>query len=144
MSSRAESLNESELLDYLNANQPPFSRKIGLRYVSAQADRVVSEMNVMPDMTTGPDFLHGGAIMSMADTTGAMSTMINVSEDKFTTTIESKTNFFTSIAVGDVAVAEAVPLHRGRRTHVWQTRITRKSDGRLVAQVMQTQMVLAK
>jgi len=142
MSDSSKTANEAEMLAYLNASQPPFSRKIGVRYVAARPDRVVSEMTVAADMTTGPDILHGGAIMSMADTTGAMATMINVSEGETTTTIESKTNFFASIRVGDVAVAEAVPLHRGRRTHVWQTRITRKSDGRLVAQVVQTQMVL--
>ncbi len=137
-------MNEAELLAFLNASQPPFSRKIGVRYVKASLDRVVSEMAVAADMTTGPDILHGGAIMSMADTTGAMSSVINMSEAETTTTIESKTNFFATIAVGDVAVAEAVPLHRGRRTQVWQTRVSRKSDGRLVAQVVQTQMVLAK
>ena len=58
-----------------------------------------------------------------------------------TTTIESKTNFFAAIPIGDTAHAECTPLHRGRTTMVWQTRITR-DDGRLAAVVIQTQLVM--
>jgi acyl-coenzyme A thioesterase PaaI-like protein len=60
-----------------------------------------------------------------------------------TATIESKTNFFAAIPVGDVAKAECTPLHRGRTTTVWQTRITR-GDGKLAAVVTQTQLMMQK
>ena len=57
-----------------------------------------------------------------------------------TATLESKTNFFAAGRDG-VVRAEATPLHRGRTTMVWQTRITR-GDGKLAALVTQTQLVL--
>ena len=56
-------------------------------------------------------------------------------------TIESKTNFFAAIQVGDTARAECTPLHRGRTTMVWQTKIVR-GDGKLAAVVTQTQLVI--
>jgi len=87
--------------------------------------------------------LHGGAYMAFADTIGAVATVANLKEGESTTTIESKTNFFAAIPLGDTARAECTPLHRGRTTMVWQTKITR-GDGRLAAVVIQTQMVLKK
>jgi uncharacterized protein (TIGR00369 family) len=85
--------------------------------------------------------LHGGAYMAFADTIGAVATVANLKEGETTTTIESKTNFFAAIPLGDTARAECTPLHKGRTTMVWQTKITR-GDGRLAALVTQTQMVL--
>ena len=79
-----------------------------------------------------PDIMHGGAIMSFADNIGAVATVANLPPGATTTTLESKTNFFAAIPVGDTARAECTPLHRGRTTMVWQTRITR-NDGRLCA-----------
>jgi 1,4-dihydroxy-2-naphthoyl-CoA hydrolase len=70
-----------------------------------------------------------------------MATLANIAEGATTTTIESKTNFFAAIPVGDTARAECTPLHRGRTTMVWQTKITR-NDGRLAALVIQTQLVI--
>jgi uncharacterized protein (TIGR00369 family) len=81
--------------------------------------------------------------MAFADTIGAVATVANLKEGESTTTIESKTNFFAAIPLGDTARAESTPLHRGRTTMVWQTKITR-GDGRLAAIVTQTQMVLTK
>jgi uncharacterized protein (TIGR00369 family) len=65
----------------------------------------------------------------------------NLREGQGTTTIESKTNFFAASSLGARLIAEATPLHRGRRTQVWETRLT-NAEGRLVAKVTQTQMVL--
>ena len=79
--------------------------------------------------------------MALADTVGAIATVANLPEGATTTTIESKTNFLAPIPVGDTARAECTPLHRGRTTMVWQTRITR-GDGRLAAVVTQTQLVM--
>ncbi len=85
--------------------------------------------------------MHGGAIMALADNLGGTATTANLKPGQTTTTVESKTNFFAAIPIGDVAYAECTPLHRGRTTMVWQTRISRK-DGRLCAMVTQTQLVL--
>ena len=79
--------------------------------------------------------------MALADTLGAIATVANLPEGATTTTIESKTNFFAAIPVGDTARAECTPLHRGRITLVWQTKVTR-SDGRVAALVIQTQLVM--
>ena len=93
------------------------------------------------ELCTAGEIIHGGAIMAFADTIGALGTIANLSEGQGTTTVESKTNFFASVPVGARLIAEATPLHRGRRTQVWETRLT-NPDGRLVAKVTQTQMVL--
>jgi uncharacterized protein (TIGR00369 family) len=97
---------------------------------------------VREDLCTRPAVLHGGAVMTLADTLGAIATVANLPPGASTTTIESKTNFFAAIPLGDTARAECTPLHRGRTTMVWVTRITR-GDGRLAAVVTQTQLVIA-
>jgi acyl-CoA thioesterase FadM len=81
--------------------------------------------------------------MALADNLGGTATTANLPDGATTTTIESKTNFFAGIPVGDTARAECTPLHRGRSTMVWQTRVTRR-DGKLAAIVTQTQLVLTK
>ena len=113
--------------------QPPFADYLGMK--------VTGELSVRPELATMPDIIHGGAIMAFADNIGAVATVANLPPGAITTTIESKTNFFAAIPVGDTARAECTPLHRGRTTMVWQTRITR-NDGRLCAMVTQTQLVL--
>jgi uncharacterized protein (TIGR00369 family) len=85
--------------------------------------------------------MHGGAIMAFADALGAIGTVLNIPRDANTTTIESKTNFISAAREGSTINAESTPIHTGKRTCVWQTRITRE-DGKLVAIVTQTQMVL--
>ena len=121
----------------------PFARLMGVSIVSFTPDLVIGELTVREDLCTRPNVLHGGATMAFADTIGAIATVANLKDGESTTTIESKTNFFAAIPLGDTARAECTPLHRGRTTMVWQTKITR-GDGRLAAIVTQTQMVLKK
>jgi len=121
----------------------PFARLMGVSIVSLTPDLVIGELTVREDLCTRPNVLHGGATMAFADTIGAIATVANLKEGESTTTIESKTNFFAAIPLGDTARAECTPLHRGRTTMVWQTKITR-GDGRLAAIVTQTQMVLKR
>jgi 1,4-dihydroxy-2-naphthoyl-CoA hydrolase len=119
----------------------PFAKLLGLTVTSVTPEKVEAELPVRDDLCTRPAVLHGGAVMAFADTLGAIATIANLPAGAGTTTIESKTNFFAAIPVGDKAKAECTPLHRGRTTMVWQTRITR-SDGRLAAIVTQTQLVM--
>jgi uncharacterized protein (TIGR00369 family) len=119
----------------------PFAKLLGIELVSVTAEKIVAELSVREDLCTRPAILHGGAIMAFADTLGAIGTVVNLPEDAGTTTIESKTNFIGPAPVGTRITGEAVPLHRGKRTMVWQTRIT-TAEGRLVAIVTQTQLVL--
>ncbi len=121
----------------------PFATLLGIRYVSASKERVTAELNVRDELCTVPAVAHGGAIMAFADTLGAAATVLNLPEGAGTTTIESKTNFLAPAPVGETVLGETTAIHRGRRTMVWQTRIT-TGAGRLVALVTQTQMVLEK
>ncbi|MGI8927150.1 MAG: PaaI family thioesterase [Tepidiformaceae bacterium] len=114
---------------------------LGIRFVSAAPDRVVAELTVRDELCTVPGILHGGAVMALADTLGGAATSLNLAPGAGTTTIESKTNFFAPGLVGTTVTAECTPLHRGRQTMVWQTNV-RNADGRLLAQVTQTQFVI--
>lgn len=119
-----------------------FPEKLGIRFLSVTKDALRAEVGVTRDLCTLPGRMHGGALMAFADTMGAYGTMLNLPGGHSTTTIESKTNFFSAGLEGGRVVAETTPLHRGRTTMVWQTRLER-DDGKLVALVTQTQLVLA-
>jgi 1,4-dihydroxy-2-naphthoyl-CoA hydrolase len=125
----------------MQASMTPFSRLLGIKILTVAPERVTAEMIVGEDLCTEPAILHGGAIMSFADTLGAHATMVNLTGGAGTTTLESKTNFLASAPVGSRVLGECTALHRGRRTMVWQTRVTAE-NGRLLAVVTQTQMVL--
>ena len=121
--------------------QPPFARFLGLKITHTSPERVTAELPMREDLNNRHDIMHGGAIMALADNLGGTCATANLPPGHGTTTIESKTNFFAAIALGDTARAECTALHKGRSTMVWQTKITR-GDGRLAAVVTQTQMVL--
>src|SRR5271170_271530 len=121
--------------------QPPFADFLRIKITHVSPDKVTAELVVREDLENRNGTLHGGAVMALADNLGGTATMANLPKGGRTATIESKTNFFAGIPVGDTARAECTPLHRGRTTMVWQTRITR-NDGRLCALVIQTQIVI--
>jgi uncharacterized protein (TIGR00369 family) len=128
-------------LDHINANPMPFAKLMGIVFTQASADEVRAEMMVRQDLCTTNSILHGGAAMALADSVGAVATVLNLPLGKGTTTIESKTNFLSAGPAGSTVTAICTPLHRGSRTQVWTTRILR-ADGKLIAVVTQTQMVL--
>ena len=113
---------------------------LGVEIVEATPERVVARLAIRDELRTVGGALHGGTIMAFADTVGATATFINLPPGASTTTLESKTNFFAAGRDG-VVRAEATPLHRGRTTMVWQTRISDES-GRMLSLTIQTQMVL--
>jgi 1,4-dihydroxy-2-naphthoyl-CoA hydrolase len=113
---------------------------LAIRVVEATKDRVVAELTIRDELTTVGGSLHGGTLMALADTMGASATILNLPPGAGTTTVESKTNFFAGARDGIVR-SETTPLHRGKRTMVWQTRIT-DGNGRLLSLTIQTQMVL--
>jgi 1,4-dihydroxy-2-naphthoyl-CoA hydrolase len=129
-------------LEKVRSMNMPFADLKGVTFVEADKDRVVARMTVRPDLCTANNIIHGGAVMAFADSVGAAATVINLPEDaKGTTTLESKTNFIGGAREGATLIATATPVHRGRRTQVWTTRLETE-DGKLVAIVTQTQMVL--
>ena len=129
-------------LEKVNAMKIPFADLKGVQFTEADRDRVVARMLVRADLCTAGQTIHGGAVMAFADSVGAAATVINLPDDaKGTTTLESKTNFIGGAREGTTVIATATPVHRGRRTQVWQTRVETE-QGKLVALVTQTQMVL--
>ena len=130
-------------INELAHQQPPFAQFLGMKITHVSPERVTAELVAREELNNRFGILHGGALMALADNLGGTATTANLKAGQSTTTIESKTNFFAGIPIGDVAHAETIPLHRGRSTMVWQTRVTR-GDGRLCALVTQTQMVLER
>ena len=121
--------------------QPAFAQFLGLKITDVTRERVTAELAARDELNNRHGIMHGGAIMALADNLGGTATTANLKPGQRTATIESKTNFFASIPIGDMAYAECTPLHRGRTTMVWQTRVTR-GDGKLCALVTQTQIVI--
>jgi 1,4-dihydroxy-2-naphthoyl-CoA hydrolase len=122
-------------------NQPAVARTLGVKFTHLSRDRVAAELPARAELANRKNVLSGGVLMALADILGGTAAAANLPLGAGTTTIESKTNFFAPVALGDTVFAECTPLHRGRTTMVWQTRITR-SDGKLAALVTQTQLVL--
>lgn len=114
---------------------------LGIRFVETAREIVRAELEVRTDLCTVPGVLHGGAVMAFADTLGAVGTFLNLPDGAMTTTIESKTNFLSAGREGTTVTGVCTPLHRGRRTMVWQTRVLDPAE-RLIALVTQTQAVL--
>ena len=120
------------------------ARHLGMKFLEASPERVLAELEIREEVCTLGGAIHGGSLMALADTAGAVGTLAflekNPDAGKGTATLESKTNFFAAAKSGKVR-AESTPLHKGRRTHVWQTRVTDES-GRLLSLTIQTQMIL--
>jgi len=114
---------------------------LGIQLVEVTPDKVLATLMVRPELCTTGKILHGGSIMAFADTLGAVGTVVNMPPGHGTATIESKTNFIGGAAEGTTVTGEATPVHKGRTTQVWQTRIT-SAEGKLVALVTQTQIVM--
>jgi uncharacterized protein (TIGR00369 family) len=129
-------------LETINSHPLPFALLMGVTFTEAGPERVVATLKVRDDLCTLNGAIHGGAVMALADSVGAAATLINLPPDATgTATIESKTNFIAAAKAGVSIRAVAAPIHRGRRTQVWQTRVETE-EGRLIAVVTQTQMVL--
>lgn len=118
-----------------------FPDLLDLRLTEVTPERVAAELTVRQELCTIGGVMHGGAFMAFADTLGAMGAIVNLPAGARTTTIESKTNFVSAAPAGSRVLAESTPVHRGRTTMVWQTRISAE-NGKLLALVTQTQMVL--
>jgi uncharacterized protein (TIGR00369 family) len=123
------------------AKMMPFTSLLGIEAVAAGASEVRLRMAWQPALCTSFGVLHGGTLMSLADSAAAWCAFLNVPQGAMTTTIEAKTNFVRAVRSGYVD-AVAQPLHVGRTTIVMETEL-RDEGGRLVAKVMQTQAVIA-
>jgi uncharacterized protein (TIGR00369 family) len=113
---------------------------LGIEFLEVTPDRVRARLQVNDRLLTTTGVVHGGTLMAFADTIGAAGTVANLGEGQRTATLESKTNFIAGCKAGWIT-AESTPIHKGKRTHVWETRITDES-GKLLSVTTQTQMVL--
>lgn len=121
----------------------PLCSTLGIRADEYNADQVVLTLDWAPSLCTANGVLHGGAIMALADSAGGACAFLNLPADALgTATIESKTNFLGAVRGGS-ATATATPLHRGGTTIVIETSV-RDANGKLVAKVTQTQIVIRK
>jgi uncharacterized protein (TIGR00369 family) len=119
----------------------PFAQRLGAEFTRYSKEEVAARLKWAPELCTSGDILHGGAVMSLADSTGAVCAFLNLPEGAAgTTTVESKTNFLRGVREGFVE-AVSRPLHIGRTVIVVETDV-RDADDRLVARVLQTQLVL--
>lgn len=118
----------------------PFAQELGIELIATRPDEVRARIEWSARLCTTAGVLHGGVLMSLADTAGAMCALLNLPAGAATSTIESKTNFFRAVRDGHVE-AVARPLHVGRSTIVVQTDVL-DASGRRIAQVTQTQAVL--
>ena len=132
---------QASLEDMAERLKPLFPGLLGIEWVKLEPEHVQARLLVRMELCTAGNRLHGGAFMALADTVGAVATFIQLPKGARTTTIESKTNFLRGAAIGSYVLADTRPLHRGRSTHVWETRISDEA-GKLCAVVTQTQMVL--
>ena len=120
----------------------PFANLMGMEIVERSKSRVVGRLLVREDLCTAGSILHGGAYMAFADALGAIGGVLNLPQGAArTTTLESKTNFLGAARAGSTVMGEATPLHVGRRSSVWQTRVTGE-QGKLLAVITQTQMTI--
>lgn len=118
----------------------PLAALLGIEVLGGGPEEVRTRLAWRQELCTANGVLHGGTLMALADSTGALCAFLNLPEGSGTATIESKTNFLGAVRSGHVhAVARA--LHKGKRTIVVDTELY-DDDGRLVARVTQTQAVL--
>ena len=117
-----------------------FASLLGVNFLEVRKDLVIAELEIRDELRTIGGALHGGSLMAFADTIGAVGAIANLPAGSTTSTLESKTNFLGAGRAGLVR-AEATPVHIGRRTMVWQTKIA-DENSRLLSLTTQTQMVL--
>jgi uncharacterized protein (TIGR00369 family) len=119
--------------------QMPLGETLDMRFFGG-AEEVDATLAWSEGLCTGGGILHGGVLMALADSAGALCAFLNLPDGARTSTIESKTNFLGAVRSGEVR-ARSRPLHVGRTTIVVETDLYDDS-GRLVARTMQTQAVL--
>ncbi|MGI9614580.1 MAG: PaaI family thioesterase [Acidimicrobiales bacterium] len=130
-----------EALTELAHTQMPLTGLLGLGIVGGGPDEIRARCSWAPERCTSGGVLHGGYLMAIADSVGAMVAVFNLPAGAITATIESKTNFLRGVTEGDLDIV-ATPVHVGRTTIVVQTDIARAADGKLVTRTTQTQAVI--
>jgi len=133
--------NSEEIVSRANERiQGTFAGVLGMEFTHLTPDRVEATLKVRQELKQPWGIVHGGAVMTLADTVAGAGAYMNLGQDQETVTVEMKINLIGAVREGTVR-AEALPLHRGRTTSIWQARIT-DATGRLVAVSLSTHLVL--
>lgn len=133
--------NSEEIVSRANERiRGTFAGVLGMEFTHLTPDRVEATLNVRQELKQPWGIVHGGAVMTLADTVAGAGAYMNLGQDQETVTVEMKINLIGAVRDGTVR-AEALPLHRGRTTSIWQARIT-DATGRLVAVSLSTHLVL--
>jgi len=117
----------------------PFAAKLGIALEEAGPERVVATLPWAPELCTSSGIMHGGVLMSLADTVGALVVVLGLAEGEVTATITSTTQMFRPMTGGTVR-AVGVLLNRGRTTATAQTSLY-DTDDRLISQTTQIQAI---
>jgi len=120
--------------------QGTFAGVLGMEFTLLSSDRVEATLKVRQEHKQPWGILHGGAVMTLADTVAGAGAYMNLAQGQETVTVELKINLIGAVREGSIR-AEAVPLHRGKTTSIWETRITDET-GKLVAVSLSTHLVL--
>jgi len=118
-----------------------FPGDLGIEVTKVERDRVEGRLAADARHLRPGGGVHGGVWTAFGDTVAAFGTMANLGPGENFTTVEIKTNVFAAAEAGAVLTAVGEPLHRGRRTQVWEVRMY--NGDRLAANFVCTQMVLA-
>ena len=130
-------MNEQELAERRARRFPGL---LGLEVAERRPGYCRCEMDVQEKhLRPHIDGVHAGAVVSLADTACGQGCSASLPKGKTFITVELKANLIASAGSGRL-VAEAVPIHQGKRTHVWEARVTR-DDGKLVAIFACTQLI---
>ena len=135
-----ETLKPNPELTKMAHSLMPMTESLGFEVLEWTPGRVVARANWRSEHCTGGGVIHGGYLMAVADSAGAVCAFLNLPQGAKTTTIESKTNFFRGVTEGIIEMV-ANPVHVGRTTIVVQTDITNTS-GKLVSRTIQTQAII--
>lgn len=131
-------MSDSQMTAMAHA-QMPLTQLLGLEIESGAPNGVVATGQWKPEHCTAGGVLHGGYLMTLSDSVGALCAFLNLPEGSTTSTVESKTNFIRAVTSGTVTFT-ATPIHVGRSLILVQTDATR-DDGKLVARTSQTQTI---
>ena len=122
----------TDMLALLNAHRAGFDQAMGFRYTRATADEVVMEYEIGAEHRQPYGIVHGGVhcgIVESVCSTGAG--LAATARGQSVVGVENHTSFIHAVREGTVTV-RAVPLTRGRRTHVWEA-TARDAAGRVIA-----------
>ncbi|MCC5982471.1 MAG: PaaI family thioesterase [Oceanicaulis sp.] len=115
---------------------------IGLEITSSDPARVLGHIDVREELLAPNGFLHAASVIGLVDSLCGYGAMANLPDGAVSfTTVELKSNFLGTARDGRV-LGEAVPVHLGRNTQVWDAKAWREADGKPVALFRCTQMVL--